>query len=150
MNPSSKANLVISHSIQYRWKMLLIPKSKNGFQGIVMQEIKSWQLKSWKQDGWNKFRKVKFVNYWVFLLQCTYSNDWESVENDASLLLDCPWEKFLNKSTENFIILNYEFFQFSQMSSVTFSIFYNQIEAAGKASLERIHKLKTKGYQDEE
>ena len=76
--------------------------------------------------------------------------DWESVENDASLLLGCPWENFLNKSTENFIILNYEFSQFSQMSSVTFSIFYNKIEAAGKASLERIHKLKTKGYQDEE
>ena len=76
--------------------------------------------------------------------------DWESVENDASSLLGCPWENFLNKSTENFIILNYEFSQFSQMSSVTFSIFYNKIEAAGKASLERIQKLKTKGYQAEE
>lgn len=76
--------------------------------------------------------------------------DWESVENDASLLVDCLWENFLNKSREHFIIRNYEFWQFSQKPSVTFSIFYKKVEAAGKLSLFRMHKLKTEGYQAEE
>ena len=56
------------------------------------------------------------------------------VENNLLLLIDCPWEYFLQKireyykPTENFIIQNHEFCQLSQMQNETFSTFCNRVK----------------------
>ena len=83
-----------------------------------------------RQEWISKYKVRKLLGFFATV---RLQQDWK-----ASLLIDFPWEHFLQKmreyfkSTENFIIRNYEFRQLSQMPNETFCAFCNRVKAADK------------------